>query len=299
MRRKKGKIVGLTLIIGAILLQVGYAATVNIEGINGTADYKVVLECSAGAKDDYITEPTIEDIGNGTAKITVGNLYPGGKFTVNNTIRNTGAKDVLFKGIDIAYVEGEKELYNSLVIYEEDKEFVGLETYESHLAQAMELRYKDNIFKSGEAALLPLTIGMSPDEIGLQGKRVNFKISLIYEQYLPTIEEGGTGNTTSNNSPNTDPTQLEKVPSEPTQIEEEAIPGGPAQIEEEAVPGEPVTIEEEAVPGGPAQIEEEDLPVGPTKLPQTGGLPTLFIYGIGIVMLGSGISIYRMSKKQE
>ncbi len=285
MRRKKGRIVGLTLIIGAILLQVGYAATVNIEGMNGTADYKVVLECSGGAKDDYITEPTIEDRGNGTVDITVGNLYPGGKFTVNNTIRNTGAKDVLFKGIDIAYIEGEKELYNSLVIYEEDKEFIGLETYESHLAQAMALRYKDNIFKSGEAALLPLTIGMSPDEIGLQGKMVNFKISLIYEQYLPTIEGGGTSNS---NSPNTGPTQPEKVPSEPTQIgEEEAVPGGPTQIEEEAVPG------------GPVPIEEEDLPAGPTKLPQTGGLPTLFIYGIGIVMLGSGISIYRKSKKQK
>ncbi len=284
VRRKKGKIIGLTLIIGAILLQVGYAATVNIEGMNGTADYKVVLECSGGAKDDYITEPTIEDMGSGTVAITVGNLYPGGKFTVNSTIRNTGARDVLFKGIDIAYLEGEKELYNSLVIYEEDREFVGLETYESHLAQAMKLRYKDNIFRSGEAAFLPLTIGMSPDEIGLQGKSVHFKMSIIYEQYLPTIEDGGSGNS---NSPNTEPTQPEKVPSNPTQIEEEAVPGGP------------VAIEEEAVPGGPVTIEEEDLPAGPTKLPQTGGLPTLFIYGIGIVMLGSGISIYRMSKKQK
>lgn len=305
MKRKKSKLIGLVLMISAILLQVGYASTVNIVGVAGTEDYRIEMESEAGESSEYVNVNLKADENKGgVVLVDVGNLYPGAYFTVISHIKNVGKKDVRFKSADIKCLdEQNKALYDNLVFYDDKGTVMSLENYKAYL----NTRHQENKFKVGENEQLALRMGLSPEVTNLENTKTSFLIEILYEQEKEVIVDpgegggsGGGGGGSSGGGPGTPGTII--TPPTPS------IPINPAnpeeiQIPEEMTPAGPVVADgtEETAPQQPEEIDvpEEVIPQGPAKLPKTGGMSSLFVYALGLTMLGGGISIYRKGKKQE
>lgn len=286
---KKSKLVGLTLMIASVLLQVGYAATNTMQTVS-TRTFKVKFEGNPQAAYDPYMEVTTQ-LEDGMVKVSVQNLYPGGKFSVASTVRNTGEKEAEIIDVQVKEAEDKQnshELYKNLQGYVDDKPIEG--GYSEYLAQA----YQGKLLKPGEAMEIVIDMGLSVEVTELQGEQTQFNIIIQFAQSDLDEETGSGGNGGSQGGGSGSNTGIqypdinrgeEALPGESTEvdIEEETLPGGSAESGRQGGTSS----------GGNREVDllDENIPGG--VLPQTGGVSHMLIYSIGIVLLGSGLAIYK------
>lgn len=279
MKRRKSKWIGLTLILSAILLQVAYAAAVTVEGVASTADYAVQIESQAGEKSEYVELDVRTDYAkSGVVLVEVGNLYPGAYFTVDSTIKNLG-NNITLTSIEIKPNNDSQELYENLVFYDEQGKELKQDEYKDYLINA----HKDGKLEKNETRVFRLKMGLSPEVTEFENSTARFLIEIIYEQDVADPGTGSGGGGSNSGRPDTPVDTI--VPEEPTEIIDELLPAGPVTTE--------ITDETNI------EVVDETIPGGDARLPKTGGVAALFVYALGLTMLGGGISIYRKGKKEE
>ncbi len=286
MIKKKSTLIGLALIIASVLLQVAYAATSAVAGVARTRDFEVQIVSSVGSEtSEYVTVNLESDpIKNGLIHVTVDNLYPGAYFTIVSKITNLG-KEIRLLAVKVHQSGGNKELYDQLVFYDEQDNEITQDEYINYLTK----QHKDKKLTVNEMIEFKLKMGLSTEVTELQNETAEFLLEIVYDQAEPG--DGGGTDTDNPNSggPSTPGTTI--TPSNEVEVTDETIPAGPASIE----------VTDEDIPGGSGDTEvvDEPVPGGPAKLPKTGGVGALFVYGLGLAMLGGGISIYRRGKKED
>lgn len=291
---KRRKLVGITLIVAAILLQVGYATTIGqIDTTVRTKEFKVDFEKSVIMANDASIEVESK-VEPGKVDIVVSNLYPGGKFDVVSTARNKGEYDAEITDVELIEGQGEglsSELFRSLVGYIDNQT---VEDYNNYLKST----YMGRIVKIGEAIDIPLHMGMSIEETGLENETVEFKLVLQFEQ-VETDSGGGTNpGQGGDNNGDTDKVEPSKKPEIPK--DQVIEPGMPEETQLEALqPEEPIltpNLDENSNPIPTPETTTQEVSKRDI-LPKTGGVTPIIIYGLGIILLGSGIAIYK--KKEE
>ncbi|MDF2877000.1 MAG: hypothetical protein K0S30_96 [Clostridia bacterium] len=282
MKRRKSKWIGLTLILSAILLQVAYAAAVTVEGVASTADYAVQIESQAGEKSEYVElNVRTDDVKSGVVLVEVGNLYPGAYFTVDSTIKNLG-NNIKLTSIEIKPNNNDSQkLYENLVFYDEQGKELKQDEYKKYLINV----HEDGKLEKNETRVFRLKMGLSPEVTEFENTTASFLIEIIYEQDVADPGTGGGSGGGGSNSGRPDTPVETIVPEEPTEIIDELLPAGPVTTE--------ITDETNI------EVVDETIPGGDARLPKTGGVAALFVYAVGLTMLGGGISIYRKGKKEE
>lgn len=287
---KRRKLVGITLIVVSILLQVGYATTSgqNTHMVN-TEVFKVGFQDDPSIKHDAEMDVTAE-VGKGIVTINVSNLYPGGQFEVIPSIKNSGELDATITQVQFVETQGEgysHELFEALVGYSQGQTVSDYSAYLSDI-------YLGQVIKADDTLTIPLALGLDPKETGLQNERMQFSLVLQFSQ--KEIDNGGgeNGGSGGGKDPSTETEEVDKEilekpivnPKEPIVNPNEEIP-----LPEEEIPLVEILIPEEEID----VIEKQDLET--SVLPKTGGITPILVYGLGIALLGSGIMIYR--KKDE
>lgn len=270
---KRRKLVGITLMVASILLQVGYATTAGQNThIVSTEVFKVQFEDNPSIKYDAYMDVTAE-VEKGIVSINVSNLYPGGKFEVIPIIKNSGELDATITEVQFVETQGEgysPELFKALVGYSKDQT-VG--DYSAYLSNT----YLGQVIEADATLAIPLELGLDPKETGFQNERTQFSLILQFAQ--KETGTGGGGNEVSGEEPNQSTGVEESDKDTDTGIPEEQIPVG-----ELVVPKEEIEV-----------IEKQSPEV--SVLPKTGEIVPILVYGLGMVLLGSGIITYR--KKDE
>lgn len=282
---KRRKLVGITIIVTSILMQIVYAtSTGQMDRTVRTKELAVeFLNNPTVTHDEHIQVRTMVD--KGRIDIVADNLYPGGKFGVTSTVANKGEYDAIITGVELVEKQGEglsHELFTTLVGYEENQ---SIDDYNTYLHNT----YVDQVIEVGEVLNVPLVMGIPMEETGLQNQATQFSLLLQFKQ-----REGGSSGSNGGNETDKEPDQDKVTPDKGNNI--------PSN---EVVPEEEITLPEDETPPvvelemSPEEITpvEEVIPSKGGLLPKTGGVTPMLMYGLGIVLLGSGIMIYR--KKEE
>lgn len=284
---KKRKILGVTLMASALLLQVGYATTTTMDTykISNTKAFQVYFEevTTQSSADDVKVE-VLQPEGTTTLNIKAKKLYPGSDFKVSTKIKNYGSttakiSDIYIKQIGDITPESTK-LYEKLVGYNGEIQLKGDKLYNDYLLE----NYMGKEIKSNEEMLLTFGMGLDFEVEDLQNASTEFELVVTLEQ----VTSGNGGGSSE------EPGEDDTIPDNEVEVPEEPVPGGPVDI-----PDGVVEVLEEPVPGGEViipddeiGIPEENIPAG-GMLPKTGGITPYLVYGLGMTMLCSGIMIYR------
>lgn len=287
---KRRKLVGITIIVASLLMQIGYATSAGQIGRTVSTKEMAVkfMNNPVVSHDQNIDVVTTVD--EGVVNIAASNLYPGGRFSVISTIENKGEYDAVVTGIELVEKQGEglsHELFTKLVGYQSNQ---SVEDYNTYLKNT----YVGKAVQVGKTLDIPLVMGMAIGETGLQNQKTQFSLLIHFQQEEGTSGGGGNG---GGNDSDKDPDQDTVTPDKDVPKQEVPILPEEMPVEEGAVLPEEVPVEAEVVLPEDIPVEEElTLPKG-GLLPKTGGVTPILVYGIGIALLGSGIIIYR--KKDE
>ena len=277
---------GLCLILSSLLLQVGYATTTTMETVRYTDNFSIcITDVKVKEQSPQVEVNLNQDPEGKVVNIQVNNLYPGAQFRIGSSITNKGSIEGKITAIQLEQVgevtDASTRLYKALSGYGDGGEvYHGSEQYEAYLIG----KYEGKVIKPSES--LDLEFGMLLDEslADLQNEQTEFQLTFEFAQDIPG-EGKPDGGKPDEDKPD------ENIP-------DEAIPGWP--IEKDNL--EEIELPDEAVPEGPAEDPDNKRPqdtpeaLSPSKLPQTGGVTPFLVYGVGIVMLGSGLILY---KKKE
>lgn len=285
---KRRKLVGITLMVASILFQVGYATTAgqNTHTVN-TEVFKVGFEDRPSIKHDAYMDVTAE-VEEGIVNINVSNLYPGGRFEVIPIIKNSGELDATITEVQFVEKQGEgysHELFEAVVGYSKGQI---VDDYSAYLRDT----YLGQVIEADDTLVIPLALGLDPEQTGLQDERMQFSLILQFAQ--EEIDTGGGENEGSggNKDPSIETEEIDKeLPEEPILEEPIVNPDEDITLPEEPIPGDEIPLPEEEI-----EVIEKQNPKGDV-LPKTGGVTPVLVYGLGIALLGSGIVIYR--KKDE
>lgn len=287
---------GLCLILSSLLLQVGYATTTTMETVRYTDNFSIcITDVKVKEQSPQVEVNLNQDPEGKVVNIQVNNLYPGAQFRIGSSITNKGSIDGKITAIQLEQVgkvtDASTRLYKALSGYGAGGEvYYGSEQYEAYLIE----NYEGKVIKPSES--LDLEFGMLLDESleDLQNEQTEFQLTFEFAQDIPDAGKPDGGKPDGGKPDEGKPD--EDKPDE--NIPDEAIPGGPTEegnLEE-------IELPDEAVPEGPAKDPDNKKPQdtpeasSPSKLPQTGGVTPFLVYGVGIVMLGSGLILY---KKKE
>lgn len=287
---------GLCLILSSLLLQVGYATTTTMETVRYTDNFSIcITDVKVKEQSPQVEVNLNQDPEGKVVNIQVNNLYPGAQFRIGSSITNKGSIDGKITAIQLEQVgkvtDASTRLYKALSGYGAGGEvYYGSEQYEAYLIE----NYEGKVIKPSES--LDLEFGMLLDESleDLQNEQTEFQLTFEFAQDIPDAGKPDGGKPDGGKPDEGKPD--EDKPDE--NIPDEAIPGGPTEegnLEE-------IELPDEAVPEGPAKDPDNKKPqdtpeaLSPSKLPQTGGVTPFLVYGVGIVMLGSGLILY---KKKE
>lgn len=297
---KSKKLLGITLISSAVLLQVGYASSeVQYPVVNAQA-FDVYFQDAIVIKASEQVEVKVEERSNGI-DIQVGNLYPGATFDIGMHIRNYGNIVAQIKDIQLKVAKGtaledgktyNMDLMDMLVGYDETGiKYSGDAAYNAYLAA----NYEGKQLKKGESMPLRFSIGMAPEIEGLQNQKVAFSIQIDLEQVTDGSGSGGGsgtddgngegGNIVTPDKPNPDLPILD--PSEGNEEEfiepEEGILDGTQDVNPDK---EAIETSEDGIPGKMTE-----------SLPKTGGITPGIVYTVGFALFAGGIIVYR--KKED
>ena len=292
-RMKMKQWLGLCLILSSLLLQVGYATTTTMETVRYTDNFSIcITDVKVKEQSPQVEVNLNQDPEGKVVNIQVNNLYPGAQFRIGSSITNKGSIEGKITAIQLEQVgevtDTSTRLYKALSGYGDGGEvYYGSEQYEAYLIE----NYEGKVIKPSES--LDLEFGMLLDEslADLQNEQTEFQLTFEFAQDIP-----GEGKPDGGKPDGGKPDEGKPDGGKPDEnIPDETIPGGP--IEEGNL--EEIEIPDEAVPEGPAKDPDtkkpQDMPEAssPSKLPQTGGVTPFLVYGVGIVMLGSGLILYR------
>lgn len=287
---------GLCLILSSLLLQVGYATTTTMETVRYTDNFSIcITDVKVKEQSPQVEVNLNQDPEGKVVNIQVNNLYPGAQFRIGSSITNKGSIDGKITAIQLEQVgkvtDASTRLYKALSGYGAGGEvYYGSEQYEAYLIE----NYEGKVIKPSES--LDLEFGMLLDESleDLQNEQTEFQLTFEFAQDIP-----GEGKPDGGKPDGGKPDEGKPDGGKPDEnIPDETIPGGPTEegnLEE-------IEIPDEAVPEGPAKDPDTKKPQdtseasSPSKLPQTGGVTPFLVYGVGIVMLSSGLILY---KKKE
>ena len=279
MKRKRW--LGLCLILSSLLLQVGYATTTTMETVHYTDNFSIcITDVKVKEQSSQVEVNLNQDSEGKVVNIQVNNLYPGAQFRIGSSITNKGSIDGKITAIQLEQVgevtDASTQLYNALSGYGAGGEvYYGSEEYENYLIET----YEGKVIKPNESLDLEFGIRLDESLADLQNEQTEFQLTFEFAQDIPDEGKPDEGKPDEN-------------------IPDEVIPGWP--IEEGNL--EEIELPDEAVPEGPAEEPDNKQPqdtleiLSPSKLPQTGGVTPFLVYGVGIVMLGSGLILY---KKKE
>lgn len=284
---------GLCLILSSLLLQVGYATTTTMETVRYTDNFSIcITDVKVKEQSPQVEVNLNQDPEGKVVNIQVNNLYPGAQFRIGSSITNKGSIDGKITAIQLEQVgkvtDASTRLYKALSGYGAGGEvYYGSEQYEAYLIE----NYEGKVIKPSES--LDLEFGMLLDESleDLQNEQTEFQLTFEFAQDIPDAGKPDGGKPDGGKPDEGKPD--EDKPDE--NIPDEAIPGGPTEegnLEE-------IELPDEAVPEGPAKDPDNKKPQdtpeasSPSKLPQTGGVTPFLVYGVGIVMLSSGLILYR------
>ena len=289
MKRKRW--LGLCLILSSLLLQVGYATTTTMETVHYTDNFSIcITDIKVKEQSSQVEVNLNQDSEGKVVNIQVNNLYPGAQFRIGSSITNKGSIDGKITAIQLEQVgevtDASTQLYNALSGYGAGGEvYYGSEEYENYLIET----YEGKVIKPNESLDLEFGIRLDESLADLQNEQTEFQLTFEFAQDIPDEGKPDEGK----------PDEGKPDEGKPDEdIPDEAIPGWP--IEEGNL--EEIELPDEAVPEGPAEDPYNEKPQdtseasSPLKLPQTGGVTPFLVYGVGIVMLGSGLILY---KKKE
>ena len=292
---------GLCLILSSLLLQVGYATTTTMETVRYTDNFSIcITDVKVKEQSPQVEVNLNQDPEGKVVNIQVNNLYPGAQFRIGSCITNKGSIDGKITAIQLEQVgkvtDASTRLYKALSGYGAGGEvYYGSEQYEAYLIE----NYEGKVIKPSES--LDLEFGMLLDESleDLQNEQTEFQLTFEFAQDIPDAGKPDGGKPDGGKPDEGKPDEGKPDEDKPDEnIPDEAIPGGPTEegnLEE-------IELPDEAVPEGPAKDPDNKKPQdtpeasSPSKLPQTGGVTPFLVYGVGIVMLGSGLILY---KKKE
>lgn len=292
---------GLCLILSSLLLQVGYATTTTMETVRYTDNFSIcITDVKVKEQSPQVEVNLNQDPEGKVVNIQVNNLYPGAQFRIGSSITNKGSIDGKITAIQLEQVgkvtDASTRLYKALSGYGAGGEvYYGSEQYEAYLIE----NYEGKVIKPSES--LDLEFGMLLDESleDLQNEQTEFQLTFEFAQDIPDAGKPDGGKPDGGKPDEGKPDEGKPDEDKPDEnIPDEAIPGGPTEegnLEE-------IELPDEAVPEGPAKDPDNKKPQdtpeasSPSKLPQTGGVTPFLVYGVGIVMLGSGLILY---KKKE
>jgi LPXTG-motif cell wall-anchored protein len=284
---------GLCLILSSLLLQVGYATTTTMETVRYTDNFSIcITDVKVKEQSPQVEVNLNQDPEGKVVNIQVNNLYPGAQFRIGSSITNKGSIDGKITAIQLEQVgevtDASTRLYKALSGYGDGGEvYYGSEQYEAYLIE----NYEGKVIKPSES--LDLEFGMLLDEslADLQNEQTEFQLTFEFAQDIPDTGKPD-GGKPDGGKPDEGKSDEDKPDED---IPDEAIPGWP--IEEGNL--EEIELPDEAVPEGPAKDPDNKKPQdtpeasSPSKLPQTGGVTPFLVYGLGIIMLGSGLILYR------
>lgn len=305
-RMKMKQWLGLCLILSSLLLQVGYATTTTMETVRYTDNFSIcITDVKVKEQSPQVEVNLNQDPEGKVVNIQVNNLYPGAQFRIGSSITNKGSIDGKITAIQLEQVgkvtDASTRLYKALSGYGAGGEvYYGSEQYEAYLIET----YEGKVIKPSES--LDLEFGMLLDEslADLQNEQTEFQLTFEFAQDIPDGGKPDEGKPDEGKPDGGKPDAGKPDAGKPDEgkpdenIPDEAIPGWP--IEKDNL--EEIQLPDEAVPEGPAKDPDtkkpQDTPEASSlsKLPQTGGVTPFLVYGVGIVMLGSGLILY---KKKE
>lgn len=289
---------GLCLILSSLLLQVGYATTRTMETVRYTDNFSIcITDVKVKEQSPQVEVNLNQDPEGKVVNIQVNNLYPGAQFRIGSSITNKGSIDGKITAIQLEQVgkvtDASTRLYKALSGYGAGGEvYYGSEQYEAYLIE----NYEGKVIKPSES--LDLEFGMLLDEslADLQNEQTEFQLTFEFAQDIPGEGKPDGGKPDGGKPDEGKPDGGKPDEGKPDEnIPDETIPGGPTEegnLEE-------IEIPDEAVPEGPAKDPDTKKPQdtseasSPSKLPQTGGVTPFLVYGVGIVMLSSGLILYR------
>lgn len=289
---------GLCLILSSLLLQVGYATTTTMETVRYTDNFSIcITDVKVKEQSPQVEVNLNQDPEGKVVNIQVNNLYPGAQFRIGSSITNKGSIDGKITAIQLEQVgkvtDASTRLYKALSGYGAGGEvYYGSEQYEAYLIE----NYEGKVIKPSES--LDLEFGMLLDESleDLQNEQTEFQLTFEFAQDIPDAGKPDGGKPDGGKPDEGKPDEGKPDEDKPDEnIPDEAIPGGPTEegnLEE-------IELPDEAVPEGPAKDPDNKKPQdtpeasSPSKLPQTGGVTPFLVYGVGIVMLSSGLILYR------
>ena len=344
---KTSKLLGLTLILSSLFLQVGYATTTTMETVSQTSHFDMgLLSPEVQEVSEEVEVKVIEDSKGKVINIQVNNLYPGAKFHIKSAIQNRGSvagtiTDVEFKQTGDITPETTK-LFNALKGYDEKGEvYEHAQAYEAYFIE----NYEGKEIEPNETLDLNFALMLDEHVEDIEGLDTSFQLVFTFEQEYgqgggeekpekpdtekPDTEKPDTEKPDTEKpdteKPDTEKPDTEKPDTEKpdadgdtsgsdtpdTDISDVEIPDGGASgsgIPDTEVPDGGASgsgIPDIEVPDSGAtgtgtpdtDVPDSEKPDGQanlgSQLPQTGGVNPYIVYSIGLMMLGSGVMLYR------
>lgn len=298
---KKNKIIGIALIICSLVVQVGYALETNAV-LTNTEQFDVEISNMTYRTQSRNVDIDIANVKGTVVDIAVNQMYPGAQYEIATEIANNGEESAKITDIEISVVEGQSSnayrLFDYIVGIDGQGKEIDTEAYEIYLRT----QYVDKLLKPGETLEVRYHMGLSEALTDLENEIVEYNINITLEQST-TPSGGGSGSNSGSNS------NASGDLSDDVEIEDDKVPAGPVLgieqeeiiIEDDNVPAgavgvksEDTIIEDEVLPGGSA-FDNVDTGTGEyvEVLPKTGGIPAIFIYLIGCMVLVTGIGVYK------
>ena len=320
---KTSKLLGLTLILSSLFLQVGYATTTTMETVNQTSHFDMgLLPAEVQEASEEIDVKVIEDSKGKVINIEVSNLYPGAKFHIKSAIQNRGSiagkiTDVEFKQTGDITPESTK-LFNALKGYDEKGEvYEHAQAYEAYFIENYEgkVLHPNETLELNFAMMFDKSTGDFKHPHALKGLETNFQLAFTFEQ---DYTQGGGEEKPDPDKPDTDKPDTEKPDTDKpdtdkpdSDISDVEIPdgnisgSGTPDVEKPDSNTSGSGIPDIEVPDGGVSgsgTPDTDVPDSEkpehqanlgNQLPQTGGVNPYIVYSIGLMMLGSGVMLYK------
>lgn len=295
------KVIGITMLMMSLLLQVTYAAVFNYDSgkVVGAEAYNASFERVEIATDnDYIEVANTAANDSATElAFSVKNLYPGSNFELKPSLKNYGSKALEIESVEVKGIDTDitsDPLLALLRGYDKNNHPLNLEDYNTYLKNNIE----GTVLNVNETQTFNISLGLAPEVTNMQNLNTEFKLIVNFRQ--PEEDEPNPSNSPdSSPSPSTKPTRIEvKVIETPTPtITPEPTPT--------IIPKPTITPMPTASPTPEREIKETQTTVVRERetgklqflsLPKTGGIGAAIVISIGIILAICGAV---MCKKKD
>lgn len=307
---KKNKMIGIALIICSLAVQVGYALDTDTV-LTNTEEFDVEISSMQYRTSSRDISIDIANVKGTKVDVAVNNMYPGAQYDIGAEIKNKGKFDATITNIEIVPEPNQSvnsnRLFEAIVGFDAEGKELTTEAYELYLEE----QYCNKSLKQNGVVEIQYQMGLSEALTDLENETVQYSINMTLEQSTGGSGSGGGssagGNTDDNSGDNSGNLENPDI-----EIEDDGVPAGPATgleqgdliIEDEEVPAGAVqgiqdgvetsddewAVEDDTVPGGVAKGEYVEV------LPKTGGIPAMFIYLMGCMVLLAGIGVYKRAE---